>query len=67
MQRAARWWGLGGSCAPGPAGGLACCGLLPGRDALKLLVLAMVQGPDWLVYLAAAVGVRGSCCLVLEA
>lgn len=55
MHAAVKWLGFGGSCVPGLAGGLAFCGLLPAAEVVKATALALTLGPDYLVYLAAAV------------
>ncbi|KAL6757917.1 hypothetical protein V8C86DRAFT_2613066 [Haematococcus lacustris] len=55
LHLAARWLGFGGSCAPGHAAGLAFAGILSAVDVLKVFVLALTAGPDWLVYVAVAV------------
>lgn len=62
MHATARLLGFGGSAGPGLAGGLALCGWVGGSEAAKLMALAVVCGPDYLVYAAVAVSGRPHWC-----
>eukprot|EP00983_Pelagomonas_calceolata_P096194 1158101-Pelagomonas_calceolata.AAC.2 len=55
LHAAARWMGGGGVAMPGAASGLAFSGWLPPAEVVRLLVLQLARGPDFLVYAAAAV------------
>ncbi len=47
---------MAGSCAPGPAGGLAWLGVLEGLEVVTALAMGLMEGPDFLVYSCVAVG-----------